>query len=100
MTERTAREVVMQSINDFDDIRDAIRGHRVAVPYPTKTSLYAELIANIRIGSLSGTHKRSERFRLAATVFGEKNNIYESVCLPIGLLSGQAEIFNANNAEV
>jgi len=55
MTTRTSRQVIEQAISDFDDIREAIRGHRVRVEYPTKTSAYAGLIANIRIGSVSGT---------------------------------------------
>ncbi|MBQ2603886.1 MAG: hypothetical protein II589_02475 [Clostridia bacterium] len=55
MTQRTAKQTIEQAIADFDDIIEAIKGHRVRIDYPTKTSLYAELIANIRIGSVSGT---------------------------------------------
>ncbi len=96
MTERTAREVVAQAIEDFDDIRDAIRGHRVAVPYPTKTSLYAELIANIRIGSLSGTQRRYDSVRLLEPRIGQKIGIFECMCSNVGLLCGQTENSNDN----
>ncbi len=92
MTERTAREVVQQAISDFDDIRDAIRGHRVAVEYPTKTSLYAELIANIRIGSLSGAHRHLDTFPLLSVVNGKRVKIYDSSQSVLGLLSGRAEV--------
>ena len=59
MTERTSRQAIEQAIADFDDIREAIRGHRVRIEYPTKTSVYAGLIANIRIGSVSGTARHA-----------------------------------------
>lgn len=54
MTERTSRGVVNQAIEDFNSIREAIRGHKIEVPYPTKTSAYADLIASIRVGSIAG----------------------------------------------
>ncbi len=91
MTQRTAREVVEQAISDFDDIRDAIRGHRVAVEHPTKTSLYAELIANIRIGSLSGTHCHIDTFPLLNTVRGNKVTVYDGTNSVLGLVKGTAE---------
>lgn len=54
MTDRTSRETVIQAISDFDSIRAAIEGHKINVPYPTKTSEYAELIEKIRVGSVLG----------------------------------------------
>ena len=91
MTERTSREIIARAIDDFDDIRDAIRGHRVAVPYPTPTSLYGELIANIRIGSLSGSHKRFASLLILNELIGEKTGIFKGVIVPAALVSGAAE---------
>ncbi len=55
MTDRTSRETVIQAIDDFNSIKEAIEGHKINVPYATKTSEYAKLIAKIIVGSVSGT---------------------------------------------
>lgn len=91
MTERSAKNVVVQAVSDFDGIRDAIRGHRVEVPYPTKTSKYAELIANIRIGSLSGTHKHFGTVELVNSVLGTGISFYEGSHSPLNVLCGTAQ---------
>lgn len=54
ITERTPVEIVNQAISDFDSIKEAILGHKVAVVNPTRTSLYGELIAKIRVGCIAG----------------------------------------------
>ena len=100
MAERTARDVITQAISDLDDIRDAIRGHRVDVPYPTKTSLYGELIANIRIGSVSGTQKHLAKTLLLQPTAREKTGIYAGLCTPIGSLTGHAEDLSDELTEV
>ncbi|MBQ5566022.1 MAG: hypothetical protein IIT42_04170 [Clostridia bacterium] len=54
MTARTALETVRQAIDDFDNIRAAIIGHRIEVPYGTPTADYASLISQINVGFVSG----------------------------------------------
>lgn len=92
MTQRSARETVAQAIADFDDIREAIRGHRIEVPYPTKTSMYAELIANIRIGSVSGAHRHCGLTELIRPLSGERMLLFEKSHPPLMVLVGSAQI--------
>ncbi len=54
MTQRTSKEVVNQAIADFNSIKEAILGHKIDVPYPTKTCEYAGLIAKLRVGCIAG----------------------------------------------
>ena len=54
LTERTAKETVIQAVEDFDSIKRAIEGHKIDVPYATKTSEYAELIAKITVRPIAG----------------------------------------------
>lgn len=70
-TERTAVEIVNQAISDFDNIKEAILGHRIDVPYPTKTSLYGELIAKIRVGCIAGRSSPNTGMFIADTLIGE-----------------------------
>ena len=70
MANRTAKKIVEQTIKDFDDIKEAIIGHRVPVPYATPTSMYAPLIANIRIGSIAGSADCCGRFRVYSILSG------------------------------
>lgn len=54
LSNRTAKQVITQAISDFDCIKEAIIGHKIPVPYGTATSVYASLIASIRVGGISG----------------------------------------------
>lgn len=54
MSDRTAKQVITQAISDFDGIKEAIIGHKIPVPYGTATSIYASMIASIRVGGISG----------------------------------------------
>lgn len=70
MANRTAKKTVEQAVKDFDDIKEAIIGHRVPVPYATPTSMYAPLIANIRIGSIAGSAHCCTQIKLCSTLNG------------------------------
>ncbi len=80
MTERTSREVVNQAISDFDDIREAIRGHKVEVPYPTKTSAYAGLIASICVGSVTGEIVNDLLVQEADFIKGNAETYFTGIC--------------------
>lgn len=84
MANRTAKKTVEQAIKDFDDIKEAIIGHRVPVPYATPTSMYAPLIANIRIGSIAGMASCCTRLRVYSILSGTfiiypKSDIVETI---------------------
>lgn len=85
MTERTASETVAQAAEDFDSIKTAIEGHKIDVPYATKTSEYAELIAKIRVGSISGSAECCVNLADTKTLCGAarqelKGGIFSPIC--------------------
>lgn len=73
MVDRTAVETVQQAVSDFDDIRDAIRGHKIEVPYPTPTRAYASLIAGITVGCINGLVKND--------IYGHISNVIYGCCI-------------------
>ena len=89
---RTPRETVDQAIDDFDGIREAIRGHKIEVPYPTKTSEYAGLIAKIRVGAIEGRAEIMTSGAAADTVCG--NVLSEINSIVIGPVCGNAQVID------
>ena len=81
MTARTAQQTVKQAIADFDEIKDAIEWHKIKVPYATPTSKYAELISQIRVGSISGgvrIHPKGKCFKAIHGNMEVINNVTEN----------------------
>lgn len=61
LTERTARDIVVQAVSDFNSIRTAIINQNINVPYATKTSEYDELIERIGSRFISGLQELTVR---------------------------------------
>lgn len=94
MTERTSRETVSQALADFDSIREAIQGHKIEVPYPTKTSVYADLIAGIGVGSITGTVYHDIKIFPVETIAGSAESYIFGFC--IEAIAGNMEDDNSS----
>lgn len=103
MVERTAKQTVQQAISDFDEIREAIKGHKIDVPYPTPTRVYPSLIAGIREGSITGLIKYS----LSGAVLDNSTGgcilgscVFEENRKILNILYGKVEAIDEEESEI
>lgn len=92
MTERTSKEAVNQAIADFNSIKEAILAHKIDMPYPTKTSEYAGLIAMIRVGCIAGSAYSEPNVMVSKGIY-DNALVFPNISI-VNPLVGTAEVIN------